>query len=61
VSFNLKFEVAVGFGSCKLSKLKTRSLVYKTMTILAVSFCPTKWNCHLFCPGINMCVYCMVV
>jgi hypothetical protein len=36
--FNLKFEVAVGFGSCKLSKLRTRGLVYKTMTFFLVNF-----------------------
>jgi hypothetical protein len=59
--FNLKFEVDVGFGSCNLSKLRIGRLVYKTVTILIVNFCPTKWNCHLFCPKIDMCIYCMVV
>jgi hypothetical protein len=58
---NLKFEVAIGFGSYKLLKLGTRGLVYKFATILVVSFCPTKWNCHLFYLGINTCIYCMVV
>jgi hypothetical protein len=61
VFFNLKFEVVVGFGSCKLLKLRTRGLVYKIVTFLPVSFCPIEWNCHLFCPGTDMCIYCMVI
>jgi hypothetical protein len=59
--FNLKCEVVVGFGSCKLSKLRTGGVVYKNVIILVLNFCPIEWNCHLFYPGTNMCIYCMVV
>jgi hypothetical protein len=58
--FNLKFEVAIGFGNYKLLKLRIGGMVYKIVIIIVVSFCPIKWNCHLFCLGTHMCIYCMV-